>query len=170
MSQWVLAALVAVFPILVVFAAASDFFTMTISNRLSAGLFVAGLAALAITQPGWPALGAHLGAAFLVFAIGFFCFARGWMGGGDVKFAAAVALWLGWSNLLDFALGFSLIGGVLTFAVLTADRLLTPVPNLKVGFLARFHEHRRVPYGIALSAAALLIFPETGWISALLIG
>lgn len=170
MSQLVLAALVAVFPILVVFAAASDFFTMTISNRLSAGLFVAGLAALAIAQPGWVGLGQHLGAAFLVFAVGFFCFARGWMGGGDVKFAAAVALWLGWDNLLDFALGFSLLGGVLTFAVLSADRLLTPVPSLKVGFLARFHEHRRVPYGIALTAAALLVFPQTGWMPKLLIG
>jgi prepilin peptidase CpaA len=104
-----------------------------------------------------------LGAAALVFAVGFACFAMGWMGGGDVKFASAVALWLGWGHLLDYAVTFSVYGGLLTLLALFSDRVLDPLPALKVGFLARFQEHRRVPYGVALSAAALQIFPETLW-------
>ena len=170
MSQVLFAAVVAVFPVLVVFAAASDFFTMTISNRLTASLALAGLVALAASRPEWAVVGGHLGAAAVVFLVGFLCFARGWMGGGDVKFAAAVALWLGFDHLLDFIVGFSLFGGLLTFGVLAADRLLAPLPALRVGFLARFHEHRRVPYGIALGIAAMLVFAETGWIKAFVLG
>lgn len=164
MSQLVLMLVVVVFPVLVVWAAITDFMTMTIANRVSVGLAVAGLIGLAITAPGWSAVGAHLGAAALVFAVGFACFAMGWMGGGDVKFATAVALWLGWSHLLDYAVTFSVYGGLLTLLALFSDRVLDPLPALKVGFLARFQEHRRVPYGVALSAAALQVLPETGWL------
>jgi len=170
MSSLVLAALVAVFPVLVVFAAVTDFFTMTIANRVSGGLLLAGLAALAMTRPEWHEVGRHFAAGGIVFALGFVCFARGWMGGGDVKFAAAIAFWLGWDHVLDFALGFSIFGGLLTFLVLAADRVLAPIPTFKVGFLARFHEHRRVPYGIALSISAMLVFAETPWMKAFLLG
>ncbi len=163
MSQVVLTGLVLVFPVLVVWAAITDFMTMTIANRVSIGLAAAGLVALAVSAPPLAVVGAHLGAAALVFAVGFACFAFGWMGGGDVKFAAAVALWLGWGHLLDYAMTFTVYGGLLTLLVLFSDRVLDPLPALKVGFLARFQENRRVPYGIALSAAALQIFPETVW-------
>ncbi len=167
MSQTALMLVVLVFPVFAVWAAVTDFMTMTIANRVSVGLAVAGLVALALAAPGWPVVGAHLGAAALVFAVGFACFAMGWMGGGDVKFAAAIALWLGWGHLLDYAVTFSVLGGALTLLALFSDRALDPLPALKVGFLARFQEHRRVPYGVALSAAALMVFPETMWMAAL---
>lgn len=160
---------VALFPILTAFGAATDFLTMTLPNRLTLGLFALGLAALAIAAPGWAEVGWHLAAAVVVFACGFGLFAMGWMGGGDVKFAAAIALWLGWGNLLDFALGFSIWGGVLTVVTLVGDRLLTPVPALKIGFLAQFSQHRHVPYGIALAVSALQIFPSTPWFSLLIV-
>lgn len=168
---------IVVFPALVAYAAVSDFLTMTISNRLTLAL-LAGFLVLApfsaMTWPGfgWPigggwALGnfgwALLGAG-LVLAIGFGCFAAGWVGGGDVKFATVVALWLGWDHLLEYAVLFSLYGGLLTIAVLSLSKLIEPLPILQVGFLNRFHQHRRVPYGIALAAAALQVFPETVWL------
>ena len=164
MTQVLSMAIVLVFPVLVVWAAVTDFMTMTIANRISVALVVAGLLALASTGAPLAEFGAHLGAAALVFAVGFACFAMGWMGGGDVKFAAAVALWLGWSHLLDYAVTFSVYGGLLTLLALFSDRVLDPLPVLKVGFLARFQEHRRVPYGIALSVAALQIFAQTSWV------
>ncbi len=78
------------FPALMVFAAVSDLLTMTISNRLSITLsflfivmaFACGLSAAEIF---W-----HLacGAAMLVLTFGMF--ARGWIGGGDAKFATAI--------------------------------------------------------------------------------
>ena len=163
MTQILSMAVVAVFPVLVIWAAIADFMTMTIANRVSVGLFLAGLVALVVTGTPLAEFGAHLGAAALVFAVGFACFAMGWMGGGDVKFASAVALWLGWGHLLDYAVTFSVYGGLLTLLTLFSDRVLDPLPVLKVGFLARFQEHRRVPYGIALSIAALQIFAETPW-------
>lgn len=161
--QYLSAVVVLVFPILVVWAAVTDFMTMTIANRISVGLFAAGLVALAASGTPIEVVGAHLGAAALVFAIGFACFALGWMGGGDVKFASAVALWLGWSHLLEYAVTFSVYGGLLTLVALFSNRVLDPLPVLKIGFLAHFQEHRRVPYGVALSVAALQIFAETPW-------
>jgi prepilin peptidase CpaA len=163
MSQVALTMVVLVFPILTIWAAVTDFMSMTIANRISLGLAAAGLLALVLGAPSWEAFGGHFAAAGLVFAVGFTCFAMGWMGGGDVKFATAVALWLGWGHLLDYAVTFSVFGGLLTLLALFSDRVLDPLPALKVGFLARFQEHRRVPYGVALSAAALQIFPETVW-------
>ncbi len=170
MSQLAFAALVAVFPILVVFAAASDFFTMTISNRLSALVFLAGAIALAWTAPGWYEAGSHLGAAAIVFVLGFVVFSFGLMGGGDVKFAAAIALWFNLGQTLEFVVAFSIYGGMLTFLVLAADRALAHVPTFRVGFLVDFPERRRVPYGIALSFAAMEVFARTDWMKALMIG
>lgn len=170
MSQLAFAALVAVFPILVVFAAASDFFTMTISNRLSATVFLAGAIAVAWTAPGWYEAGSHLGAAAIVFVLGFAVFSFGFMGGGDVKFAAAIAFWFGLGQMLEFIVAFSIYGGLLTFLVLAADRALSHAPNFRVGFLVDFPERRRVPYGIALSVAAMEVFARTDWMKALMIG
>ena len=49
-----------------------------------------------------PVIGLHFGAAFIVLAIGFGCFAMGWIGGGDAKLAAAIALWFGFDYLLEY--------------------------------------------------------------------
>ncbi|HEX5847002.1 MAG TPA: prepilin peptidase, partial [Rhodoplanes sp.] len=105
-----------VFPALMAFAASSDLLTMTISNRVSI-LLVIGFVCLAFAT-GMPldAVLAHLGAGALVLVVGFAFFSRGWIGGGDAKLAAATALWLGWSDLYDFLLCASLLGGWLTFA------------------------------------------------------
>ncbi len=102
------------FPALMAFAAASDLFTMTISNRVSLAL-LAGFFALAFAG-GMDVSGllSHGGAGAAVLAAGFFCFAMGWMGGGDVKLAAGTALWLGFDHLPDYLLYASLFGSALT--------------------------------------------------------
>ncbi len=41
----------------------------------------------------------HFGAGLLVLAVGILLFIPGWIGGGDAKLAAAVALWMGFENL-----------------------------------------------------------------------
>lgn len=161
------AAVLVVFPLIVAYAATMDFLTMTIANRVSVlliGAFVvmAPFAGLGLVDLGW-----HLAAAVAVFAAGFACFAFGWMGGGDVKFAAAVALWLGWTQVFEFAVLFSLYGGALTLATLVGDKMLAPLPTLRVGFLHDFPNHRHVPYGLALAAAALQLYPSSVWMHAL---
>ncbi len=44
-------------------------------------------------------IGMHVGAAAVVLVVTFIFFARGWIGGGDAKLAAATALWLGFEEL-----------------------------------------------------------------------
>src|SRR5205823_1887778 len=92
------------FPALIAFAAASDLFTMTISNRVSLAL-VAGFLVLAVAS----GMGAydimmHIGAGTAVLVVAFGCFAMGWVGGGDAKVAAAAALWFGFAHLMNYLL------------------------------------------------------------------
>jgi prepilin peptidase CpaA len=93
-------------------------------------------------------------------------FAMGWIGGGDAKLASATALWLGFDQLLPYFIWASLFGGVLTFLIIRFR--LMPLPH----FLADAEWARRlhrmdagVPYGIALAASALLVYPETSWMA-----
>ena len=78
-----------VFPALMAFAASSDLFTMTISNRITLAL-VGGFVAVALISGMSPSdMLAHAGAAATVLAVTFVFFARGWIGGGDAKLRSA---------------------------------------------------------------------------------
>ena len=115
------------FPALMAFAASSDLLTMTISNRVSLVL-VGSFFVLAIWS-GMPLadIGMHVGAALAVLVVTFVFFARGWIGGGDAKLAAATALWLGFDQLLNYFIFASLFGGVLTLAIMRFR--LMPLPG-----------------------------------------
>jgi prepilin peptidase CpaA len=115
-----------VFPALMAFAASSDLLTMTISNRVSVLLVIGfGVLAAATAMPAGAVLD-HIGAGAAVLAVGFVFFARGWVGGADVKLAAATALWLGWSDLYDYLLCASLLGGWLTLALVEFRQCALP--------------------------------------------
>ncbi len=156
------------FPAAMAFAATSDLFTMTISNKISLVL-VAGFFILAVAV-GMPLdeMAIHVGSALLVLAVAFAMFAFGWIGGGDAKLAAASVLWLGWAHLLEYVLYASLLGGGLTLLLLEFRKW--PLPGLLSGkvWAERLHDPRGgVPYGIALAIAALLIYPTTAWMTGL---
>jgi prepilin peptidase CpaA len=154
------------FPAVMAFAASSDLFTMTIANRVSL-ILVAGFGLLAaLTGMGGSDLLSHVGAAAAVLAVVFVFFARGWIGGGDAKLAAATALWLGFGHLLDYLFYASLFGGALTLAIIYFRGV--PLPQAFVGLPWAERLHRSdtgVPYGIALAAAALVVYPHTQWIA-----
>ncbi len=155
------------FPALMAFAASSDLFTMTISNRLS--LMLAGgffLLAL-ISGMGLATLGMHLAAAALVLVVAFIFFARGWIGGGDAKLVAATALWFGFGHLLDYLIWASLLGGALTLLLLQFRQFDLPQVLARQKWIERLHDaDAGVPYGIALAAAALIVYPTTPWMTA----
>jgi len=155
------------FPALMAFAAASDLLTMTISNRVSL-LLIAGFFALAIiTGMNLEAIGWHTLAGLSVLVAAFACFAFGWVGGGDAKIAAAVGLWFGFSYLLDYLLIASVLGGALTLSILAFRQWPLPPFLAAQDWLVRLHDQTTgIPYGIALAAAALLIYPNTDWIKA----
>jgi prepilin peptidase CpaA len=152
------------FPALMVFAASTDLLTMTISNKLSLAL-TGGFFLLAIvTGMSLAAVGIHLGAAALVLVIAFGFFVKGWIGGGDAKLAAATALWFGFGYLLDYLLTAALCGGALTLLLISFRQLPLPGVLARQSWILRLHkEGNGVPYGIALAAAALLVYPKTGW-------
>jgi prepilin peptidase CpaA len=109
-----------------------------------------------------PDMGRHIiaSAVVLVFAFGFF--ARGWIGGGDAKLAAATALWIGFSHLMDYLLVAAIIGGALTLVILQARKLPLPLFLARQPWIVRLHAMETgIPYGIALAAAGLIVYPDT---------
>jgi prepilin peptidase CpaA len=156
------------FPATMAFAASSDLFTMTIANRVSLVL-VGGFFVLAVLTGMSPAaIGWHAGAGAAVLVVGFVLFSLGWVGGGDAKLAAATALWFGFAHLLDYLLYASIFGGALTLALIQFRML--PLPQVLAGreWIERLHRTGGgVPYGIALAAAALLVYPHSEWMAAL---
>ena len=152
-----------VFPLLMIFAALADLFTMTIPNRVSLVLIAAYLLLALYLRLPLATVGWHLSCGLAMLALTFTMFQMGWIGGGDAKLAAATALWLGWPSLFEYGLAASLIGGVLTVAILALRHYDLPEKLLSVGFIAKLAEKNGgVPYGIALALAGLLIYPHTG--------
>jgi prepilin peptidase CpaA len=157
------------FPALIAFAASSDLLTMTISNRISMALAGGFLALAAINGMSLHDIALHAGAGALVLATGFACFSFGWIGGGDAKLAAATALWFGFTYLLDYLVYASLFGGALTLLLIQFRLLPLPAALARHQWIMRLHEKGGgVPYGIALAAAALMVYPKTGWMSAII--
>jgi prepilin peptidase CpaA len=156
--------LLLVFPIAMVFGGLMDLFTMTIPNRVSLALVAGFLFAALLTGMPWPAFLSHIltGAAMLV--IGFLMFSRGWVGGGDAKLLAAAALWLGLENLFAYVVLVSFLGGALAMLILSYRTLVPPLWIARPKWAVRLHDHKAgMPYGLALAAAALWIYPSTAW-------
>lgn len=155
------------FPALMAFAAASDLFTMTISNRVSLAL-IAGFLALALFGGmGLHDMLMHIAAGAAVLVAAFACFAMGWVGGGDAKVVACVALWFGFDHLLEYLVYASLFGGALTLLLIQFRLWPLPNPLARQDWLNRLHDRQAgIPYGIALALGALMVYPKTEWIRA----
>lgn len=100
----------------------------------------------------------------LAFLVMWGAFVMGWMGGGDVKLAAAVFLWAGPANALGIAAIVAICGLALAVCCLLADMLLRlALPRPMAAAIGLFAKERGVPYGIALSAGgAIAALASTG--------
>lgn len=151
-----------VVPALLALAAGWDLASFTIPNVLSLVMIAsfvlfAVIVRMTLADAGWHALAGAIG-----LACGFTLFALGYIGGGDAKLFAAIALWLGFGNLLEFALIASLFGGALALALMSLRSL--PLPAVLAGrsWLVRLHDRAAgIPYGVALAAGALVVLPHT---------
>jgi prepilin peptidase CpaA len=153
-----------VFPAAMAFAGAMDLLTMTIPNRISIILVASFAIASAIMGIGWWALASHLGAGLLMLTIGITMFSLGWLGGGDAKLLAAAALWVGFDHLLPYVLLIGLAGGGLSIAILMYRRMPMPVWLMHQDWARDLHHAKGgIPYGIAIAAAGLHVFPSTSW-------
>ena len=131
---------------LLVIAAVIDVRTFTISNRLNATVaLLAPLYWLSIELAPWPGVAVQLAAGVGVFTLLAAAFYAGMMGGGDVKLAAALALWFSPVTTVNFLIWMSIGGGVLTAVVLFLHRA-----KKKPG-------KPEVPYGVAIAFGGLVI-------------
>jgi prepilin peptidase CpaA len=160
-------ALLLTFPAIMAFAGSIDLLTMTIPNRVSLALVAIFPLAAGLIGLDWAALASHLGAGALMLVIGIAMFARGWLGGGDAKLLAAAALWLGFEHLAGYLLLAAIAGGALALLILSYRNVAPPAWMLGQAWAMRLHDKKvGIPYGIALAAAALWIYPSTLWFSA----
>jgi prepilin peptidase CpaA len=160
------AAILVVFPFAMVHAALSDMLSMTIVNRVSLLLIGTFVVIAPFTGMDWQQFMTHLAAFAIVLAVCFSLFAIGAMGGGDAKLLASTALWFGLSfTLLQYLLVASALGGVLTLSILKYRRSSVAVFASQVDFLHRMADPKeKIPYGIALGCAGLMMFPES-WLA-----
>jgi prepilin peptidase CpaA len=160
-----------IFPLGMAFAAASDLLTMTISNKLTLALLAAFVVLAPLAGMDLQTFGWHFAAGAAVLAIAFTCFAFGWIGGGDAKFAAVTTLWLGPENAAEFLVLSSLFGGGLTLAILSFRQAVLPGFIVRHTWVQRLHQQKAgVPYGIALAAGGLCVYPHTLWLAAAVAG
>ncbi len=141
--------LLEILALLLVVAAIGDIRTYTISNWLNAAVaLMAPLYWWSISMPLWPDAAIQLAmglGVFVLFAVFFF---TGMMGGGDVKLAAALALWFSPASTARFIVIMSIAGGILTLVMLGVHKV-------------KKREGRpEIPYGVAIAIGALAILAQ----------
>jgi prepilin peptidase CpaA len=163
------AAVMIFFPLLMVFAALSDVATMTISNRISIALAIGFVPVALLVGAPLDAIGMHIVCGLGVFVLTFAMFSFGLIGGGDAKLASATALWLGWDVLMNYGLVTAIFGGFLSVGLLAARKLPLPRSLLERKWIARLHNPETgIPYGVALAAGGLVVYPESSvWLHAI---
>ena len=97
----------------------------------------------------WPDMVVQAGIGIAVLAVFAGVFAAGWMGGGDVKLIAALALWFPIGAFVWMLVAMSIAGGAITLAMMIDRRV------------RRCERPVEIPYGVAIAAAALLVLPQT---------
>lgn len=160
--------LLTVFPGAMAVAAAMDLTTMTIPNRIALVLAAAFFVMAPLAGFGWTDIGLHVAIAAAALAVAFALFSFGWIGGGDAKLFAATCLWFGPEALVPYAVYSALLGGALTLVLLMVRTMPLPVFLTSQGWIMRLHDPKQgVPYGIALAAAGLIVYPNTPFMAAL---
>jgi prepilin peptidase CpaA len=96
-----------------------------------------------------------------VFLAGALLFARGYLGGGDVKLLSAAALWAGPAGLPTLLLLTAVFGGALAlFLLLPLGGQLATSARLMLGQPALPAPHglaMPIPYGVAIAGAAVIV-------------
>jgi prepilin peptidase CpaA len=134
---------------MLIVAAVIDARTFTISNRLNLAVALgAPVYWMSIALTPWPGIAIQLAAGATVFLILAGAFYAGMMGGGDVKLAAALALWFSPAGTIKFLMLMSVAGGVLTLGLLGWHRA------------ARREGRPAVPYGVAIAFGGLAILAQ----------
>jgi prepilin peptidase CpaA len=155
------AILLTAFAGLMVAAAFEDFRRLTIPNLVPAALCLLWPLHLLSTGPSLYGGFGAIGSALAVFLVGAVFFARGWLGGGDVKLLAAAVLWAGPAATPNLLLMTGVLGGVMAlFLFMPFGGQLVASARLMLGQALLQHESgiaAPIPYGVAIAAAAVIV-------------
>lgn len=155
------AILMTVFTVLMVAAAFEDFRRLTIPNLIPAALCLLWPLHFVSSGPSlFGAVGA-IGCALAVFLVGAVFFARGWLGGGDVKLLVAAVLWAGAGATPTLLLMTGVLGGVMAlFLLMPFGGQFVASARLMLGHALLEHESGAaapIPYGVAIAGAAVIV-------------
>ncbi len=141
--------LCALLALMLLWAAVVDIRTRTIANRLNLGIaLMAPLFWWATGVDPWPDAAIRVAVAIAVFLLFALAFQLGAMGGGDVKLAAALALWFPPGATLFLIILMSLAGGVLTAIVMIEHKI------------KKNQGRPEVPYGVAIAFGGLWLLAQ----------
>ena len=150
------------FPVAMAFAAANDLFTMKIPNKVSLALVGGFLVVAALTQMPLETFGVNLAIGFVVLAMTFALFSFNLLGGGDAKLIAAGSMWIGSNHIVEYLALIAVFGGVLALVILGYRNWFPAHSFALPGWAQRLHVHKGpIPYGIAIAAGGLVVFPST---------
>lgn len=136
----------------------TDLRARRLPNRLVSAFCTLYVAHAWAAGASYGALAQHAAAALVVLLCATALFAAGGIGGGDVKLASALALWIGPHGALPAFVLVSIAGFAVALIGLVADRLASPAASSPAFACALqlFSARRGVPYGVALSACGVV--------------
>jgi len=152
--------------VLLALAALTDVATRTMPDTIAIAVGLLGMAVRLLSGPSALALSAAIALGlFIVLAV---LYARGLMGGGDVKLAAATCLGLSLQSAYSFVIVTAMAGGVLALLHLAARWALRDVrrvaPARRGASLPRrvlsverwrIARHGSLPYGVAIACGGI---------------
>jgi prepilin peptidase CpaA len=154
------AIVVTAFGVVMVAAAVEDFRRLVIPNVLPIILCALWPLYFAAAPSLYGALAA-IGCAAAVFLVGAILFARGYIGGGDVKLLSAATLWAGPAGTPALLMLTAVLGGALAlFLLMPFGMQIAVAARGMLGQPAVATERRLampVPYGVAIAGAALIV-------------
>ena len=150
-----------IFAVPLLIASYTDFWSMKIPNLVSLAMMAGFFLTLPLTWQGLPVFGEHMAVGLTFFLVGFAMFAFGWLGGGDAKLMAAIALWFGWSDALSFIVFTTLFGAALGIFLILGNRMMPVRLRTSVVGMKLFQGGKDMPYGLALAAGALVTWPSS---------
>lgn len=133
---------------LLVCGAIYDIVAFRLPNWLTLATALVALPWLLLTLPSLPSFLPHLVAGLGMLLAGLLAFRLNMLGGGDVKWLASLAFWIGFNlDIMRFLVLTTLLGGGLAVVVFVLTRF-RPDYGLHNG-------KRHLPYGVAIAAAGL---------------
>ncbi len=157
---------IAIVFVVTLMACVSDARSLRIPNLYSvvvlAAFGVACVASPEVFQPLWN----HFLALGIIFVVTYLMFMAGMMGGGDSKFASALAIWIAAKGVMVFVFWMAVAGGVIGVLTLWMKKK-KPFRNPPEGswMAAAQKGESKIPYGIAISFGAWIALWHSGLIT-----